>query len=64
MEERGFVMNRDKHYATDDGQGMKVVGAMILFSMLAFMAGLFIAWAGDTLVSPGWSAASPRSYTR
>lgn len=57
-------MNRDKHYATDDGNGMKIVGAMILFSMLAFMAGLFIAWVGDTFMHPTWSAASPRSLSR
>lgn len=57
-------MNKDKHYATDDGNGMKIVGAMILFSLVAFMGGLFVAWVGDTFMTPTWSAASPRSYSK
>jgi hypothetical protein len=57
-------MNRDKHYATDDGRGMKVVGVLILFSITAFMAGLLIAYVGDTYVHPSFSAASPRSFSK
>lgn len=57
-------MNRDKQYATDDGGGMKIVGAVILFSMMAFMAGMLIAYIGDTYGHPSFSAASPRSYSR
>ena len=57
-------MRRDKHYSTDDGQGMKVVGAVLTFSMLAFMAGMLIAYVGDTYMHPSFSAASPRSYSR
>ncbi len=37
-------MNKDKHYSTDDGNGMKVVGVIILASMLAFMTGMLVAY--------------------
>jgi len=57
-------MHKDKHYSTDDGNGMKVVAAIMLFSMLAFMTGILVAYIGDTYISPGFSAASPRSYNR
>lgn len=57
-------MNKGKHYATDDGNGMKIVGAIILFSLMAFTAGLLIAYVGDTYMHPSFSAASPRSYSR
>lgn len=57
-------MRRDKHYATDDGNGMKIVGALILFSMMAFTVGTLIAYVGDTYMHPSFSAASPRSYSR
>jgi len=57
-------MRREKNYSTDDGNGMKVVAAMIMFSMMAFMAGILIAYVGDTYMHPSFSAASPRSYSR
>ncbi len=62
MEVRGVVM-KDEKYATDNGNGMKFVAVIILFSMLAFMGGLFISWVGDTYMHPTWSAASPRSHS-
>ena len=55
--------NKDKHWATDDGNGMKVVGVIILASMLAFMTGMFVAYIGDTHMHPSFSAASPRSHS-
>lgn len=57
-------MRRDKQYSTDDGNGMRIVGAIITFSMMAFMAGMLIAYIGDTYMHPSFSAASPRSYAR
>jgi hypothetical protein len=57
-------MRREKNYSTDDGNGMKVVAAIIMFSMMAFIGGMLIAYVGDTYMHPSFSAASPRSYSR
>ena len=56
-------MNKNIHYSTDDGNGMKIVGVIILASMLAFMTGMLVAYIGDTYMHPSFSAASPRSYS-
>ena len=57
-------MRNEKKYSTDNGNGMKIVGAIIMFSMMAFMAGMLVAYIGDTYMQPSFSAASPRSYSR
>lgn len=57
-------MRKDKIYATDDGNGMKLVAVIITFSMMAFMAGMILAYFGDTYMHPSFSASSPRTYSR
>ena len=52
-------MKREKHYGTDDGNGIKVVGVLILFSLLLFLTGLFAGWVANTFMHPAWSAVSP-----
>lgn len=49
---------------TDNGNGMKVVGAVIFFSISLFMVGLLAAYLKDTYSSSPWSAASYPASTR
>ena len=41
---------------TDNGNGMKLVAAIIAVSLILFMSGLFMAWVSNTLMQPAWSS--------
>ncbi|MEP7212033.1 MAG: hypothetical protein ABI791_03100 [Acidobacteriota bacterium] len=50
--------------STDNGNGMKIVGAVVLLSMALFMAALVAVWVGDTKMDPPADSASyPASRT-
>ena len=50
--------------STDNGNGMKIVGAAVLLSMTLFMAALVAVWFGDTRMHPPADSASyPLSRT-
>ena len=44
--------------STDNGNGMKIVGAAVLLSMALFMAALVAVWYGDARMHPPADSAS------
>ena len=50
--------------STDNGNGIKIVGAILLLSMTLFMVALVAVWIGDTKMHPPADSASyPASKT-
>jgi hypothetical protein len=43
---------------TDNGNGMKFVGVIVLASLLFFAAAVFAVWIGDDLMHPAFNSSS------